>query len=101
MPKNPRSRVATALVSLGAAAALLTGCGGAGAPGAATGAAAGEDDRPVVLTTFTVLADIARNVAGDRLDVRSITKAGADSTLAFRAMNSGSSGGRSIAYLTV
>lgn len=78
MPKNPLSRVATALVSLGAAAALLTGCGGAGAPGATTGTAAGEDDRPVVLTTFTVLADIARNVAGDRLDVRSITKAGAE-----------------------
>ncbi|MEH3088393.1 MAG: metal ABC transporter substrate-binding protein [Microbacterium arborescens] len=33
---------------------------------------------PVVLTTFTVLADIARNVAGDRLEVRSITKAGAE-----------------------
>lgn len=35
-------------------------------------------DRPVVLTTFTVLADIAHNVAGDRLDVRSITKTGAE-----------------------
>ncbi|MAH58485.1 MAG: metal ABC transporter substrate-binding protein [Synechococcus sp. ARS1019] len=34
--------------------------------------------RPVVLTTFTVLADLARNVAGDRLDVRSIVKEGAE-----------------------
>jgi manganese transport system substrate-binding protein len=32
----------------------------------------------VVLTTFTVLADVARNVAGDKLQVESITKAGAE-----------------------
>nr|WP_235666472.1 metal ABC transporter substrate-binding protein [Mycolicibacterium chitae] len=37
-----------------------------------------EPDRPVVLTTFTVLADIARNVAGDHLIVESITKPGAE-----------------------
>ena len=36
------------------------------------------DDRPVVLTTFTILADMARQVAGDRLQVRSITKPGAE-----------------------
>jgi manganese transport system substrate-binding protein len=36
------------------------------------------DGKPVVLTTFTVLADIAANVAGDHLDVESITKAGAE-----------------------
>jgi manganese transport system substrate-binding protein len=39
---------------------------------------ADDDDRPVVLTTFTVLADIAKNVAGDKLRVESITKAGAE-----------------------
>lgn len=32
----------------------------------------------MVLTTFTVLADIAQNVAGDHLRVESITKAGAE-----------------------
>jgi manganese transport system substrate-binding protein len=32
----------------------------------------------LVLTTFTVLADMARNVAGDRLRVESITKLGAE-----------------------
>ncbi|MFT4219553.1 MAG: metal ABC transporter substrate-binding protein [Microbacterium sp.] len=37
-----------------------------------------DDGKPVVLTTFTVLADIARNVAGDHLAVESITKAGAE-----------------------
>jgi manganese transport system substrate-binding protein len=38
----------------------------------------GANGKPVVLTTFTVLADIASNVAGDHLDVESITKAGAE-----------------------
>jgi manganese transport system substrate-binding protein len=47
-----------------------------------TGASGAErrssDGRPVVLTTFTVLADIAQNVAGEHLRVESITKAGAE-----------------------
>ncbi|EFQ82987.1 ABC transporter, substrate-binding protein [Aeromicrobium marinum DSM 15272] len=47
---------------------LVAGCGAAGS----------DDDRPVVLTTFTVLADIAREVAGEHLRVESITKPGAE-----------------------
>ncbi|UNB56363.1 metal ABC transporter substrate-binding protein [Mycolicibacterium sp. YH-1] len=39
---------------------------------------AGIAERPVVLTTFTVLADIAANVAGEHLSVESITKPGAE-----------------------
>lgn len=39
---------------------------------------AGTAERPVVLTTFTVLADIAANVAGEHLSVESITKPGAE-----------------------
>lgn len=35
-------------------------------------------DRPRVLTTFTVLADMVKNVAGDKADVESITKPGAE-----------------------
>lgn len=42
------------------------------------GAGGGQSGRPVVLTTFTVLADIAQNVAGDKLQVESITKVGAE-----------------------
>ncbi|WP_156378676.1 MULTISPECIES: metal ABC transporter substrate-binding protein [unclassified Rhizobium] len=42
-------------------------------PGAALAA-----DKPKVVTTFTVIADIARNVAGDAADVESITKPGAE-----------------------
>ncbi len=37
-----------------------------------------QRDKPFVLTTFTVLADIARNVAGDSISVESITKFGAE-----------------------
>ncbi|MBG6184926.1 manganese transport system substrate-binding protein [Arthrobacter sp. CAN_A214] len=57
-----------------ATALLATAC--SGTVGAADGA--GADERPVVLTTFTVLEDIAENVAGDHLAVESITKAGAE-----------------------
>ncbi len=38
----------------------------------------GDDPRPVVLTTFTVLQDIAQNVAGEHLRVESITRLGAE-----------------------
>jgi len=62
------------MAALGAAlaVALLGACAGDGNPGGRT------DDRPVVLTTFTVLADMAQNVAGDHLRVESITKTGAE-----------------------
>ncbi|EKV02909.1 ABC-type metal ion transport system, periplasmic component/surface adhesin [Leptolyngbya sp. PCC 7375] len=36
------------------------------------------DDQKVVLTTFTILADMAQNVAGDALRVESITRIGAE-----------------------
>ena len=35
-------------------------------------------EKPEVLTTFTVLADLAQNVAGNRLNVRSIVKPGSE-----------------------
>lgn len=37
-----------------------------------------SDDRLKVVTTFTVLADMARNVAGDAADVVSVTRPGAE-----------------------
>ena len=37
-----------------------------------------ESNKTFVLTTFTILADLAGNVAGDRLTVESITKPGAE-----------------------
>ncbi|WP_135850870.1 metal ABC transporter solute-binding protein, Zn/Mn family [Serinibacter arcticus] len=67
---------ATLLPALGA----LTAC----SPGAVDPAPAEsttdrhDDPRPVVLTTFTVLADIVRNVAGDHVRVESLTRVGAE-----------------------
>ncbi|MGO2746974.1 metal ABC transporter substrate-binding protein [Microbacterium sp.] len=66
MPKNLRGVLALTAIS----AVVLAGCAG---PDLGT-----QDDRLVVLTTFTVLADIAQNVAGDHLRVESITKPGAE-----------------------
>jgi manganese/iron transport system substrate-binding protein len=40
--------------------------------------AAGAAERPRVLTTFTILADMARNVAGEHADVESLIKPGAE-----------------------
>lgn len=37
-----------------------------------------QPDKKIVLTTFTVLADMAKNVAGDKAIVESITKPGAE-----------------------
>ncbi|WP_370588940.1 metal ABC transporter substrate-binding protein [Pseudonocardia sp. C8] len=49
---------------------LAAGCSGQPRPD--------DDPRPVVLTTFTVLADMTRQVAGDRVRVESITRPGAE-----------------------
>ena len=60
------------LLVAGLAAAVVlaaSGCGQRPQP---------DDDRPLVLTTFTVLADMAQVVAGDLLRVESITKFGAE-----------------------
>lgn len=40
--------------------------------------AAAADKKPVVATTFTIIADMAQNVAGDHAEVVSITKPGAE-----------------------
>ena len=39
---------------------------------------AGAQEKPKVITTFTVIADMARNVAGEAAEVDSITKVGAE-----------------------
>lgn len=63
-------RRAAALAAVGVL--TLSGCT-IGEPSSAS-----DDGRPVVLTTFTVVADLARVVAGDRLRVESLTKVGAE-----------------------
>ncbi len=67
MPKNARLAASAAVL------AITVGIAGCGAVQADA-----QDDRPLVLTTFSVLADIAANVAGDDLRVESITKPGAE-----------------------
>lgn len=58
---------------------LLTACMQAGGSAeGSSGAVSGKDGKKTVLTTFTVLADIGKNVAGDHLNVESLTKPGAE-----------------------
>lgn len=72
MPSPRRARaVVRLLLPLTLIGGALSGC-------TASAQGGGSDGRPVVLTTFTVLADVAQNVAGDHLRVESITKPGAE-----------------------
>ncbi|QAB17970.1 metal ABC transporter substrate-binding protein [Leucobacter muris] len=71
-PRPARIR-SLALAAAVLAASALTACSANAAEGPGR-----DDGRPVVLTTFTVLADMARNVAGEHLRVESITKPGAE-----------------------
>ncbi|MCC9192156.1 metal ABC transporter substrate-binding protein [Arthrobacter sp. zg-Y916] len=57
---------------------VLSACSGSADADGSSDSSAGAEDKPVVLTTFTVLADLASNVAGEHLSVESITKAGAE-----------------------
>jgi len=60
-------------------AGMLTFCLGFGwLLGAALPAHAAAGEKPKVVTTFTIIADMARNVAGDAATVESITKPGAE-----------------------
>ena len=59
-------------MSLAVLALLSSGCNQVNDRGQAL------KDKKEVLTTFTVLADLARNVAGDRLTIRSIVKPGSE-----------------------
>lgn len=59
-------------------AAALAGLLASSAAGCATASDAEEPEAPRVLTTFTVLADIAQAVAGDAITVESIVPIGAE-----------------------
>ena len=96
MEKFPRLRPfplrATCLASVLVAVLYLTGCGTPDATDPQPDTEAASDrsesrspgnvdeksDKKKVLTTFTILADIAQNVAGDKLEVESITRIGAE-----------------------
>ncbi|GAB3132958.1 metal ABC transporter substrate-binding protein [Marisediminicola antarctica] len=70
----PKTRVAVyrkvaAAATLIATALALVGCAPAASP---------RSGKPLVLTTFTVIADMAQVVGGDAVEVESITKVGAE-----------------------
>ncbi|MGV8859024.1 metal ABC transporter substrate-binding protein [Rhodoglobus sp.] len=73
--RRKRIRISLAAALVTSVVALLGAC--TSTPDAAA-TVDPDDQRPVVLTTFTVLADMAQNVAGDHLRVESITKVGAE-----------------------
>lgn len=59
------------IITLSVLALALSACGGNSAPNSGTSA-------PAVLTSTTFLADITRNIAGDRVTVESLLSPGAD-----------------------
>lgn len=65
---NCISRKAVAFLLAAACVLFTSGCGSEKKAGG----------KPIVLTTFTILADMARNVAGEYADVESVTKPGAE-----------------------
>ena len=75
-PRQPRNRLVTGL------AVALAVAGGAVLALAMLGGSSSDAEegagKPRVLTTFTVVADMVENVAGDRVEVESITKPGAE-----------------------
>jgi manganese transport system substrate-binding protein len=73
-PRSPRRRILRRSVAL--VACLAAGVGVSGCADAEELRA--TDGKLVVLTTFTVIADMTREVAGDRIEVASITKPGAE-----------------------
>ncbi len=79
-PRHSRGHRARALAGLALLSLALAGCkpGRELAPPASPPAERPSSGKPRVLTTFTVIADMARQVAGDRLEVESITKLGAE-----------------------
>mgnify|MGYP001791161838 CR=1 FL=1 len=67
----------TFLVSLGLSLSLLS-CGGVEPANEMAASVEDDNGQKKVLTTFTILADMAQTVAGDQLSVESITRIGAE-----------------------
>lgn len=76
LPDPPANRLRNTLVLLLA----ITGCAvfALAAIGESPSEAEKGGGKPEALTTFTVIADMVENVAGDRVEVASITKPGAE-----------------------
>ncbi|MEO1476311.1 MAG: metal ABC transporter substrate-binding protein [Pseudomonadota bacterium] len=68
--KNGAGKSVVACLLIALAVTGLASCSRADSPDG--------DAKPKVVTTFTIIADITRNIAGDHIDVVSITKPGAE-----------------------
>ncbi|MBB5513880.1 manganese transport system substrate-binding protein [Neomicrococcus aestuarii] len=66
------------LASVVVLACALSACTPATSPDDDAASVSAADSRPVVVTTFSVLADLVRQIGGDRVRVESITKPGAE-----------------------
>ncbi|MCT0201179.1 metal ABC transporter substrate-binding protein [Synechococcus sp. CS-603] len=77
LPMHPK-RLASLLVQAGLVPLLLLSSACRQPRSTGPEAQQAADPRPLVLTTFTVLADMARQVAGEHLRVESITKLGTE-----------------------
>jgi manganese transport system substrate-binding protein len=73
IPRLAQAFRASLLAALAIGTVGLIGACGSGSDGESA-----NDGKPEVLTTFTVIADMTRQVAGDRVTVNSITKPGAE-----------------------
>lgn len=79
MPKTLGSGRRIIAAAAACALAALTGCSLAGAQSTEGDVALqGSDERPLALATFTVIADLAREVAGDAVRVESLTRIGVE-----------------------
>lgn len=81
MPNRTRALLASVLVLVaGVLSACTPGATGqeAGQDAATQPSAASGEGKPLVLATFTVLADMAQVVGGEHVQVESLTKAGAE-----------------------
>ena len=75
MKKNKGFAAASIAAAIVLCAVCITGC----AKKSAASASAQDSARPKrVVTTFTILQDMAQNIAGDKILVESITKPGAE-----------------------
>ncbi|WP_185737413.1 metal ABC transporter substrate-binding protein [Corynebacterium bovis] len=66
------TRVLAGTLAAALAAGALVACG------TGDGSTSGAGDRPTVLATFTILADMTREIAGDDVEVTSLTRPGAE-----------------------
>jgi manganese transport system substrate-binding protein len=81
MPKSCARRLRLAAGALLVSVLLMAGCAPLTAPAESNANGNANDlgdDRPLVVTTFTVIADMVSQVAGDRVRVESITRVGSE-----------------------